>query len=157
VAPTLATMSVSTPASGAETSTETLSVSSSTNVSSFLTASPAFFSHLATVASVTLSPSVGTTMSVISSSQRFLEKRLQFLQMLRHQACRGGRRRRPAGVARALGADAHRLQRHFQPRIDEEPAAHVLGFFLTPNQFSVRETLQLGNHRLHRPRIELLE
>ncbi len=67
VAPSAATMSVSVPASGAETSTETLSVSSSTSVSSFFTASPAFFSHLATVASDTDSPSVGTTMSVISN------------------------------------------------------------------------------------------
>ena len=63
VSPSPATISFSTPASGADTSTDTLSVSSSTSVSSFFTESPACFSHLATVASVTLSPRVGTTMS----------------------------------------------------------------------------------------------
>ncbi len=48
---------------GAFTSTVTLSVSSSTSGSSAATASPAFFSQRATVAVVTLSPSVGTLMS----------------------------------------------------------------------------------------------
>ena len=53
-----------TPAAGALTSSVTLSVSSSTSGSSALTASPGFLNHLATVASLTDSPSVGTLMSV---------------------------------------------------------------------------------------------
>ena len=68
VVPTSATISSNTPASGADTSTLTLSVSSSTKVSSLAIASPAFLVQRATVASVTLSPSVGTTISVIALS-----------------------------------------------------------------------------------------
>ena len=48
------------PLDGDVTTTLTLSVSSSTNGSSSLTLSPLFFNHLATVASVTDSPRVGT-------------------------------------------------------------------------------------------------
>ena len=48
---------------GAGTSRLTLSVSSSTKGSSALTASPAFFSQRAIVASLTDSPSVGTLIS----------------------------------------------------------------------------------------------
>ena len=48
---------------GAGTATLTLSVSNSTTGSSAFTASPTFFNHLETVASVTDSPSVGTTKS----------------------------------------------------------------------------------------------
>ena len=50
------------PFDGAGTSTLTLSVSSSTIASSAVTLSPTAFSHLATVASVTDSPSTGTRM-----------------------------------------------------------------------------------------------
>ena len=57
VAPSSAAISPSVPSTGEATSRLTLSVSSSTSTSSFFTASPAFFDHLATVASVTLSPS----------------------------------------------------------------------------------------------------
>ena len=57
-------MAASTPAEGALTSTVTLSVSSSTSGSSAATASPAFFSQRATVAVLTLSPNVGTMISV---------------------------------------------------------------------------------------------
>ena len=49
------------PLEGAGTSTLTLSVSNSTIASSALTLSPSFFNHLATVASVTDSPSTGTS------------------------------------------------------------------------------------------------
>ena len=55
------------PADGAGTSTVTLSVSSSTRGSSAATASPARLNHLATVASVTDSPSVGTLISTAMS------------------------------------------------------------------------------------------
>ena len=51
------------PATEALTSTVTLSVSSSHSGWSIATASPAFTSHLATVASVTDSPSAGTLIS----------------------------------------------------------------------------------------------
>src|SRR5215472_12752053 len=65
VSPSLAAISLSTPAAGAGTSMVTLSVSSSTSGSSTATGSPAFLNHLPIVASVTDSPSVGTRMSVI--------------------------------------------------------------------------------------------
>jgi hypothetical protein len=68
--PSLAEGCSSTPASGAFTSTVTLSVSSSTTGSSAATASPAFFSQRATVAVVTLSPRVGTRMSAIKTLQK---------------------------------------------------------------------------------------
>ena len=50
----------------AGTSTVTLSVSSSQSISSTFTASPTFLNQVATVASVTLSPSVGTRMSAMA-------------------------------------------------------------------------------------------
>ncbi len=56
------------PATGEGTSTETLSVSSSHSISSWATASPSFLNQVETVASVTLSPSVGTITSVILPS-----------------------------------------------------------------------------------------
>lgn len=61
--PVAAEMAVKIPAEGAGTSTVTLSVSSSTKGSSALRASPTFLNHLATVASLTLSPSWGTRIS----------------------------------------------------------------------------------------------
>ena len=64
LSPSLAVISERTPEAGAGTSTETLSVSSSSKTSSALTVSPAFFSHLPTVASATDSPRVGTRISV---------------------------------------------------------------------------------------------
>ena len=51
------------PATAAFTSTVTLSVSSSHRGWSIVTASPTFTNHLATVASVTDSPSAGTLIS----------------------------------------------------------------------------------------------
>ena len=66
VSPSLATISESTPAEVAGTSTVTLSVSSSQSISSCATASPTFLNQVATVASVTLSPSVGTRISAMS-------------------------------------------------------------------------------------------
>ena len=62
--PSGATIELSTPAAGAVTSTVTLSVSSSTSGSSAATASPSCFIQRPTVADVTLSPSVGTLISV---------------------------------------------------------------------------------------------
>jgi hypothetical protein len=63
--PSGAAMSLSVPEAGALTSTLTLSVSSSTSGSSTVTASPTAFSHRATVASVTDSPSVGTVIWMV--------------------------------------------------------------------------------------------
>src|SRR5581483_6113908 len=65
VSPSLAAISLSTPADGAGTSMVTLSVSSSTNGSSTATASPAFLNQRPMVASVTDSPRVGTRISVM--------------------------------------------------------------------------------------------
>ena len=65
VSPSLIVISDNTPVCGEVTSTLTLSVSSSTIGSSSLTCSPAFFIHLATVASVTDSPSAGTNIGVL--------------------------------------------------------------------------------------------
>ena len=62
--PSSALIEVSTPAVGAVTSTVTLSVSSSTTGSSAATASPGCFIQRAIVAVVTLSPKVGTLISV---------------------------------------------------------------------------------------------
>ena len=67
VSPSLAAISLSTPAAGAGTSIVTLSVSSSTSGSSTATASPGCLNHLPMVASVTDSPSVGTRISVMAS------------------------------------------------------------------------------------------
>src|SRR6186997_559141 len=64
VVPCSTLMSARTPAAGAGTSTVTLSVSSSTSGSSAATASPGFLNHWPTVASVTDSPSAGTTISI---------------------------------------------------------------------------------------------
>ena len=72
VSPSCAEIDASTPALGAGTSTETLSVSSSTNGSSATTASPSFFIHFAIVASVTDSPSAGTRISVAMLRPSFL-------------------------------------------------------------------------------------
>ena len=63
VVPSWILISDKTPDSGDGTATLTLSVSNSTTGSSAFTASPTFFNHLETVASVTDSPSVGTTKS----------------------------------------------------------------------------------------------
>ena len=60
VSPSATSCSVRTPATGAGTSTLTLSVSRLAIGSSAATASPGFFSHCASVPSVIDSPSVGT-------------------------------------------------------------------------------------------------
>ena len=65
VSPSWATISESIPETVEGTSTVTLSVSNSHNISSIATESPGFLNHVATVASVTLSPRVGTRISVI--------------------------------------------------------------------------------------------
>ena len=66
VSPSSAIISDKTPEIGAGTSTVTLSVSSSHIISSMDTTSPGFLNQVATVASVTDSPSVGTLISVIA-------------------------------------------------------------------------------------------
>jgi hypothetical protein len=68
VSPSLANCAPITPAAGAVTSTATLSVSRLAIASSSATASPGCFSHLPMLASETLSPSVGTLISVGMSS-----------------------------------------------------------------------------------------
>ena len=68
VSPSAATISVRTPSAGETTSRLTLSVSSSINISSRLTASPTFLVQRATVASATDSPRAGVMMSAIGLS-----------------------------------------------------------------------------------------
>ena len=68
VSPSAATMSERVPATGEGTSTVTLSVSSSQSISSTATVSPGFLNQVATVASVTDSPRVGTRISVLMGS-----------------------------------------------------------------------------------------
>ena len=63
--PSWAMISPIIPATGLGTSTVTLSVSSSQSISSIFMLSPGCLNHVATVASVTLSPRVGTRTSVI--------------------------------------------------------------------------------------------
>ena len=65
VSPSCAMISCSVPDNGLGTSTVTLSVSSSHSISSAVTLSPGFLNHVATVASVTDSPSVGTRTSMV--------------------------------------------------------------------------------------------
>ena len=63
VAPSAASMRAKTPAAGAGTSTDTLSVSNSHSISSCATVSPTCLNHVAMVASVTDSPNAGTIIS----------------------------------------------------------------------------------------------
>ncbi len=65
VVPSVTRISASTPAAGAGTSTETLSVSSSQSISSCATVSPGFLNQVDTVASDTDSPRAGTITSII--------------------------------------------------------------------------------------------
>src|SRR5690606_33493290 len=174
VSPSPALIADSTPSAGATTSSETLSVSSSTRTSSFFTASPTFLVHLAMEASATDSPRAGVRISAIFRVFSYLncacllgqarrsghglgEEGLEFLQVAAHQA-RGGRgRSRSTDVTRALGLDIHLLKRQFDPRIDEGPAAHVLGLFLTPHHVGVGEACRFRRGRLDRPPLELLQ
>src|SRR6202000_2084672 len=100
VAPSGAAMSLSTPSAGAETSRETLSVSSSTRTSSFFTGSPGFLVQRATVASETDSPRLGVRISGIGAApasslgssggrlggEGLVEEGVQFFQVAAHQA-----------------------------------------------------------------------
>ena len=79
VAPSATTSSASTPAAGAGTSSTTLSVSISINISSMATKSPAFFFHCNRVASATDSDSWGTFTSTIAISNTPI-----FISMGRH-------------------------------------------------------------------------
>src|SRR5262249_45677166 len=74
VAPSLAAISLSTPAAGAGTSIVTLSVSSSTSGSSTATASPGCLNHLPMVASVTDSPRVGAAMAGMIGIRKLVDR-----------------------------------------------------------------------------------
>src|SRR5690606_35271844 len=168
VSPSPALIADSTPSAGATTSSETLSVSSSTRTSSFFTASPTFLVHLAMEASATDSPRAGVRISAILSVLSCLhsacllaqarpaghglgEEGLEFLQMAAHQARSGRGRSRTTDVARALGLHVQLLERQLDPRINEGPAAHVLRLFLAPDQIGVGEARQFRRDRLDRP------
>src|SRR5690606_2377297 len=116
-------------------STATLSVSSSQIGSSLLTWSPGCLNHWATVASVTLSPSVGTRISIIGSSSRQRRLHQLFLFALVHlqEPGRRGRALGPADVARPLMLVADLRQQRLDARRDEEPRAHVLRLLLAPD------------------------
>ena len=77
VAPSSTRASKSVPATGEGTSSVTLSVSNSSRFSSTATASPGFLSQLATVPSVTDSPSSGTRISVAMCVLPLLFKSIQ--------------------------------------------------------------------------------
>src|ERR1700688_545435 len=70
VSPSLTISSRITPVTGDGTSALTLSVETSTNASYFSTESPIFFSHCATVPSVTVSPNCGIVIVVILTALR---------------------------------------------------------------------------------------
>src|SRR6266849_1851791 len=118
------------PAAGAGTSRVTLSVSSSTTGSSRMTASPGSFSHLATVASVTDSPSVGTRISadigLPSRRQRRVNQPGLLLDMPLEQT--GGRcgALGAADKARPLGGDVDPGEDPLDAAVDKTPGAHVL-------------------------------
>ena len=77
--------------------------------------------------------------------------------MLRHQAGRRRGRGRPAGIAHALVLGVDMGEHPFQIGVDERPGAHVLRLFLAPDHLGVAEARQLGDQRLGRERIELLD
>src|SRR5436190_838608 len=162
VVPWATLMSAKTPAAGAGTSTVTLSVSSSTSGSSASTASPGFLNHWPTVASVTDSPSAGTTISIailatLSVGERLGDERLLLLIVLAGEARRRGRRCRAAHVARPRAARLRVLQHPFDVGLDQAPGPHVFGLLLRPHYVGLREPRQLGDEGARRERIELLD
>src|SRR5499427_4993400 len=178
VSPSLAAISDKTPAAGAGTSIVTLSVSSSTSGSSTATASPGCLNHFPIVASITDSPSVGTRMSVmrqfpgqsgarVGSRRRararsalfqcIVEERLQLRKVLGQEAGRGRSGGGPADVARPARCAADLIEYPFDIRLDEMPAAHVAGFFLTPHDFSLLESTEFLHSSLHWKWIQLLD
>ena len=145
--PSLATISARTPAAVAGTSTVTLSVSSSQSISSTFTASPTFLNQVATVASVTLSPSVGTRMSamalaVLLEAERGVDQRRLLRLVLAGEAGggRGGGRAADVGGPVALGVDA--AEHPLEVGLDEGPAALVLRLLLAPDDLRLLEALR---------------
>src|SRR5215813_7020978 len=176
VLPASTRISLSVPAAGANTSSVTLSVSSSSSGSSTFIGSPTLFIHFATVASVTDSPRAGTTMfadmttsiaerwdcgaparSMLSEIQGLVDKECLLAVVAPQQAgcrrCRGG----TADVEQAPllvldgGKDGFDLGAH------ERPGAHVARLFLAPEDLGLRPRAQLGGQRLGREREELLQ
>src|SRR5690606_16782802 len=120
-------------------------------LSSCATASPGFLNQVATVASVTVSPSAGTRTSLLIllsfDGQRFVHERFLFSFVLGREAG-GGRGRGGASDidgAGVLGADA--VQHPLDIGLDEGPAALVLRLFLAPDDLRILEALQLLDHR----------
>src|SRR5690606_88821 len=162
----LAAMLSSTPPAGAGTSIVTLSVSSSTTGSSAATVSPTCLNHWPIVASVTLSPSVGTRIStaivptLVAAwsagvwplprgdarasllGERLVEESLQLRQMRPHQARGRGGRSRPPHIVGALAAAAHLVQHPVDIGLHEGPGAHVLGLLLAPVDLGLAETAE---------------
>ncbi len=146
--PSLATISVRTPAAGAGTSTVTLSVSSSQSISSTLTASPTFLNQVATVASVTLSPRVGTRMSVMVSAvlpegQRLVDEGRLLGLVFPGEAGRGRGRGGAADVGGPAVLRFDAAEDPFEVGLDEAPAALVLGLFLAPDDLGLLEAAEL--------------
>src|SRR5271166_1119654 len=157
--PSGATIELSTPAVGAPTSTVTLSVSNSTSGSSAATASPSCFIHRATVAEVTLSPSVGTLISVAMSGspqRRGHQRRLLDLVHARRSG-RRARRRLATRIGRAPRLAVKPPQHLLDPPIDEAPGAHVLRLLLAPHHIGVAVRRQQAAQGVFRERVGLLQ
>src|SRR6056297_1086842 len=135
VSPSFATISDSVPAAGEGTSTVTLSVSSSQSISSAATVSPGCLNQVATVASVTLSPSVGTRTSVLMilsfDGQRVVHERGLLGFVLAGQTRRGRSRGGATDIDRARTVFADAREHPFDVGFDEGPATLVLRLFLT--------------------------
>src|SRR5688500_14402936 len=166
VAPSSTARSTMVPATVAFTSTVTLSVSSSHRGWSMATVSPAFTSHLATVASVTDSPSAGTLISTAiskssstpsSDRQRAVDQIGLFLDMGARRAGRRRGRLGPADIDRPRCLDVEAGERALDAAIDEMPAAHVLRLLLAPHHLGIGKLRQPHAQPAEREGIQLFD
>src|SRR5512139_2373772 len=89
-------------------------------------------------------------------SKRFVQQRLELLDVQRHLADRRRRRRGTAGVDRLLVLGADLAEDPFEIWRDEGVRAHIAGLFLAPHEFRLLEAAELLHQRFQRHRIELL-
>src|SRR5688500_16016681 len=169
--PSWCLMLARTPARSALTSRSIFSVSNSTSGSPALTLSPCFFSHLATRASTTDSPSSGTTILVgilipdprsLIPGPRSLTLGFEHLvdngalggSVPARRSFRGARVARPADVAQRPSPIDHLLDQ--RPR--EFPRAHVLRLLLHPAHLADAGVAShhLGD-QIGRERVELFD
>src|SRR3954464_9429073 len=102
-------------------------------------------------------PGTRPGMTAAKLAQRLVEELLQLRLMLRHLADCGRGRRRAGRVARPplLGLDL--VEPPFAVVLDEVPRAHVARLLLAPYDLGLLEAGELGDQRLGRERIELLD